>query len=291
MAVHVTVLGTGIMGAPMARNLLAAGHDVTVWNRSREKAEPLNSAGASVASSPAEAVADADAVLTMLSDGDVVEDVMVGRGVLDALASTRKTGVLWLQMSTVGISATERLAGLAAKAGVEFVDAPVLGTKQPAEAGELVVLASGPAGARDRCMPVFDAIGKRTIWVGEAGAGSRLKLVVNMWLVGLVGALAESVALADALDVDVSAFLDAIEGGPVGAPYAQLKGKAMASGDFPPSFPLRLVGKDVDLVRQAAAAAGTPSPITDLLAEQIARAVQAGHGDDDMAALYVAWKP
>ncbi|MGH8931094.1 MAG: NAD(P)-dependent oxidoreductase [Egibacteraceae bacterium] len=286
MATHVVVLGTGIMGAPMARNLLAAGHEVTVWNRSREKAEPLASHGASLAGSPGEACVHAEVVLTMLSNGDVVEDVMAGQGALAAMGQ----GALWVQTSTVGVAATERLAGLAAKSGVEFVDAPVLGTKQPAESGELVILASGSTSLRDRCQPLFDAVGKRTLWVGEVGAGSRLKLVVNMWLLGLVGALAESVALAGALGVDVGAFLEAIDGGPVGTPYANIKGRAMASGDFDPSFPLRLAGKDLGLVREAAATAGAPSPLADVLADQIASAIQAGHSDDDMAALYAAWK-
>jgi 3-hydroxyisobutyrate dehydrogenase len=272
------------MGAPMARNLLAAGMDVTVWNRTRSKAEPLEEDGATVADTPADAVAGADQVVTMLSNGEAVEDV--AHAALDAMGDES----LWLQMSTVGLAATERLAELAGKAGIEFVDAPVLGTKQPAEAAELVVLASGPDAARDRCQPVFDAVGKRTLWVGDAGAGSRLKLVVNAWLVGFVGALAESVALAEGLGVEVDEFLQAIDGGPVGAPYAMVKGAAMASGDFPPSFPLRLAEKDLALVRDAASAHGVPTPLADILIDQMGRASEAGHRDDDLAAVYAAWK-
>lgn len=136
----VAVLGTGIMGAPMARRLLAGGHQVRAWNRSREKAEPLAADGATVAGSPAEAAEGADVLLTMLADGGAVEQV-VG----DAAA---RPGTLWLQMSTVGIAATERLSGLAGD--LVFVDAPVLGTREPAERGQLTVLASGPDQARER---------------------------------------------------------------------------------------------------------------------------------------------
>jgi 3-hydroxyisobutyrate dehydrogenase len=286
MASRVAVLGTGIMGAPMARNILAAGMHVTVWNRTRSKAEALEVDGATVANSPAEAVADADLVVTMLTTGDAVEDVVRGQGALDAMTED----ALWLQMSTVGIAETERLAELSGKAGVDFVDAPVLGTRQPAESGDLIVLASGPRSAHDRCEPVFDAVGKRTLWVGDGGEGTRLKLVVNAWLAGLVGALAESVALANALGVEVDAFIEAIDGGPVGAPYAKIKSQLMAAGDYPPSFPLELAAKDVGLVREAASSAGAPSPVSDLLAEQCVKAIQAGHGDDDIAALYVAWQ-
>ncbi len=170
----VAVLGTGIMGGPMAANLASAGLDVRVWNRSREKAEPLADRGADVADSPAQAAAGADVVLTMLADGDTVESVMSGEhGALAAIGDD----AVWLQMSTVGIDATERLRGLAAQRGVAFVDAPVLGTRQPAEQGELMVLAAGPEALRERCAPVFDAVGREVRWVGvQPGAASRFKL-------------------------------------------------------------------------------------------------------------------
>src|SRR3954454_8368141 len=165
----VAVLGTGIMGAPMARNMAGAGLSVSAWNRTREKAEPLSSDGVDVAGSPSEAVRDSDAVVTMLASADAVETVMAGDG--DALAAMDDDAI-WIQASTVGIGDTERLSQLAAEAGVAFVDAPVLGTKQPAEQGELVILASGPEEARHRCAPVFEAVGKQTLQLGDAGAGT-----------------------------------------------------------------------------------------------------------------------
>nr|MDQ3360433.1 NAD(P)-dependent oxidoreductase [Actinomycetota bacterium] len=243
----VALLGTGIMGAAMARNLIQAGAEVRAWNRSTEKAEPLARDGATVVEDPAEAASGADFLLTMLSDADVIEDV-VGDGVLPALAD----GGVWLQMSTVGERGNEKFARLAAESGVAYVDAPVLGTKAPAEQGQLVVLASGPDDVRSKCEPVFEAVGSKTVWLGEAGEGSRLKLVVNNWIVGLLGVLAETIAFARATGVDPQKFLETIEGGPLGLPYAQIKGAMMIEEDFPTSFSAKLARKDAGLVLDAA---------------------------------------
>ena len=274
---RVAVLGTGIMGAPMARNLRAAGFDVHAWNRSPEKAQALADAGIEPADAIADAVAGAGVVITMLSDGDAVEAVAG-----EALAAM--DGAVLLQTSTIGPEATARLAERAAEAGVPFVDAPVLGTKAPAEEGKLIVLASGPEDVRERVDPLLDAIGAKTLWLGEAGAGSRLKLVINTWLLALTEGLAEAIALAEALDVDPQTFLDTIDGGPMGAPYANLKGKLMMERDYPPSFPLELALKDARLALAAAEEQGLRLGALAAIAEQMERAVEAGHGKDDMAA-------
>jgi 3-hydroxyisobutyrate dehydrogenase len=274
---RVAVLGTGIMGAPIARNLRAAGFDVHAWNRSPEKAEALADAGIVPADAIADAADGADVVITMLSDGDAVE--AVAGEALEAMDDA-----VLLQMSTIGIEATARLAERAAQAGVPFVDAPVLGTKAPAEQGKLIVLASGPEDVRERVDPIFAAIGAKTLWLGEAGRGSRLKLVINTWLLALTEGLAEAIALAEALDVDPQTFLDAIDGGPMGAPYANMKGKLMIERDFPPSFPLELALKDARLALAAAEQQGLRLGALAAIAEQMARAVEAGHGKDDMAA-------
>ena len=281
---RVAVLGTGIMGAPMARNVRAAGHDVSAWNRSREKAEPLAQDGIAVAGSVAEAVAGADVVVTMLADGKAVEAVAEeALGAID--------GAVLAQMSTIGLAATERLAQRAADAGVAFVDAPVSGTKQPAEQGKLLVLASGPEDARERVDPVFDAVGAKTVWLGEAGSGQRLKLVLNTWLLGMTEALAEAIALAEGLGVDPRTFLETIDGAPVGAPYAQLKGPMMIDGEFPPAFPLALAAKDAGLALEAAEEAGLRLGALAAVAEQMRRATEEGHGDKDMAATIHASRP
>jgi 3-hydroxyisobutyrate dehydrogenase len=264
----ITVLGAGIMGAPMARNLASAGHEVRVYNRTRSKAEGL---GAEVLDAPT--AEGADVLITMLSDGDAVEAVMDG--------ITLASGQIWWQSSTVGLPATQRLAALAGDAA--FVDGPVSGTRQPAEKGELVVLASGAG--RERLGPVFDAVAANVVDLGdEIGAGTRMKLVLNAWLVALVEGLAESIALAEGIGADPAKFLEIIDGGPLGPPYAKLKGTAMIERNFEPSFPLALAAKDAGLVDEAARAAGLGLPLFAVIRDQMAKAIAAGHGDEDMAA-------
>jgi 3-hydroxyisobutyrate dehydrogenase len=273
----VAVLGTGTMGAPMARNLAEAGFDVRVWNRTAEKARSVE--GAQACELPSEAAAGADFVITMLSDGDAVEESVRDLDFGDAL---------WLQMSTVGIEATERLMQIASDAGVAFVDAPVVGTKQPAEEGKLVVLASGPW---ESARPVFDAVAARVVELGEAGEGTRLKLVINAWLVILLQGLAESIAFAEAIDIDPQVFLDTIGGGPTGPPYAELKGKMMIAREFDPSFSLALARKDAALVLEAAERHGFDAPLVELVMRKMDEAIDAGHGDEDMAATFLASAP
>jgi 3-hydroxyisobutyrate dehydrogenase len=281
---RLAVLGTGTMGAPMARNLAAAGHEVRAWNRSRERAEPLAADGVQVAGSPDEAAAGAEIVVTMLSDGDAVEAVAAELAFPD--------GAVWAQMSTVGIEATERLLARAADAGVPLVDAPVLGTKAPAEQGKLIVIASGDAGARERCAPVFDAVGARTVALGdEPGASTRMKLVLNAWLVSLVEGLAESIALAEGLGVDPAGFLEIIDGGPLGPAYAKMKGTMMIERSYEPSFSLALAAKDARLALDAAEASGLELPALSAIRAQLEKAVEQGHGDADMAAAVEASRP
>jgi 3-hydroxyisobutyrate dehydrogenase len=268
----VAVLGTGTMGAPMVRNLVGAGFEVRAWNRSPEKAEGL---GATACGDAAEAIRGAEVVVTMLSDGDAVDAALDAAGELP-------DGAVWAQMSTVGVAAAERLAQRAG--GAAYVDAPVVGTKQPAEQGELVVLASGPDDALERCAPVFDAVGKQTVRLGEAGAGNRMKVVINTWLVGLVETLAESIALAERIGVDPARFIETIEGGPLFAPYAKLKGTAMIEESFDPSFALGLAAKDARLAQQAARDVDLDVPLVDAVVAALERGVEAGHGDLDLAA-------
>jgi 3-hydroxyisobutyrate dehydrogenase len=282
----VAVLGTGIMGAGMAGNLLSAGMEVRAWNRSREKAEPLAEDGATVVDSPSEATNGATFVLTMLSDADAVADVVNG-GVLSGLAD----GGVWIQTSTVGVEGNERLAEIAEKRGVPYVDAPVLGTKQPAEQGQLIVLASGPDEVREKCGPVFDAIGSKTLWLGETGAGTRLKLVVNNWIIGLLGTLAETISLARATGVDPNDFLETIEGGPLGVPYAQMKGRMMIEEDFPTSFSAKLARKDAGLILEAAGAEGLHLALAEAVTARFDEAINAGHGEEDMSVVFEAIKP
>lgn len=282
----IAFLGTGTMGMPMARNLLRAGFELRAWNRTIERARPLADEGAQVVEDPGEAARSADLLITMLSDTDAV--LAAARPALESLDQ----GDLWVQMSTIGIVGTERCARLAGEHGIQFVDAPVLGTKQPAEEGKLVILASGPEGVRERCDPVFDALGSRTLWLGEAGAGMRCKMVVNAWVVGVVGVLAETIALAETLGVDPQRFFDAVDGGPLDLPYARMKGALMIKRSFDdPAFRLALARKDADLILEAASAHGLELPIMEAVAERMRRAERDGHGDEDMAATYWATPP
>jgi len=279
---RIAVLGTGLMGAPIARRLAEAGHDVQAWNRTRSKAEGL---GAMVAETPRDALEGTELVVTMLADGPNVEEV-VGEA-LDA-----GQGAVWAQTSTVGIDWTKRLAELAHEHGLVYVDAPVLGTRAPAEQGQLVVLLAGPEKARAVCEEVLPAISRKQVWLGEdIGAASALKLVLNHWIQNTVENVGETVALAQALGVDPRQFLDTITGGQMDMPYAHLKTEAILSGNLEPSFTLRLAAKDMDLIVSAANAAGVDLGLGPVTLERMRRAIDLGHGDEDMAATYYATRP
>jgi 3-hydroxyisobutyrate dehydrogenase len=278
--VRIAVLGTGIMGAPIARRLAEAGNDVRAWNRTPAKAEGL---GAAVASTPAEAVEDAELVLTMLADGPAVDQVV--RQAAPSIAA----GTVWAQASTVGIEWTRRLAELASEHDLAYVDAPVLGTRAPAEQGQLVVLLAGPESARPLCEAALPAIARKLVWVGEEiGAASALKLVLNHWTLNTIENIAETLALAEGLGVDPRRFLESIAGGNMDMPYAHLKTEALLSGDLEPTFTLRLAEKDVGLIVEAAAASGVDLGLAPATRARMAHAIELGHGAEDMAATYYA---
>jgi 3-hydroxyisobutyrate dehydrogenase len=275
------------MGFPMVRNIVQAGFEVRAWNRTRAKAQPLEQDGAAVADSPVDAASGAAVILTMLADTDAVIDSVSGDD--GALARAAESAV-WLQMSTIGEQGTERCMELAAEHGVGFVDAPVLGTKQPAEQGALVVLASGAEKLRDRAEPIFDAVGRRTIWVGEAGRGTQLKLVTNAWIVAVMEGGAEAIALAEGLGLDPSLFLEAIEEGPLDLPYLRVKAQMIAKREFEPSFSLRLAAKDAALVEESAARHGLDLPLPAVIRQRLEEGARE-HGDEDMSATYLTSAP
>ncbi|MFF9486467.1 NAD(P)-dependent oxidoreductase [Streptomyces sp. NPDC014676] len=282
----VSVLGTGIMGAAMARSLLRAGHTVRAWNRTRAKAEPLAADGAHIAGTPAEAVESADVVLTMLYDGPATLETM--RQAAPAL----RRGTVWAQSTTAGVEGVAELAGFAREHGLLFYDAPVLGTRQPAEAGQLTVLAAGPAEGRDRVTPVFDAVGARTVWTGEDGAtagATRLKLVANSWVLAATTAAGEALALAKALDVAPDGFLDLIAGGPLDMGYLHAKAGMILDGRLTPAqFAVTTAAKDARLIVRAGEQHGVRLDVAAASAERFERADARGHGDEDMAAAYYA---
>jgi 3-hydroxyisobutyrate dehydrogenase len=281
---QVAVLGTGIMGSAMAGNLIAANLRTTVWDRSPSATGPLSDAGARVARSADEAVQDALIVITMLPTVDVVNAVIFDGNVTQAFSQ----GAVWAQMGTIGLAATTEIASQLGKLrpDVLFVDAPVSGSKGPAETGQLLILASGPSEASAILNPAFSAIGRKTVWMGEAGRGSRMKLVVNAYMSALIEGVAEALELADRLGVDSSKLAEAIQGGPLDAPIADAKLHLMERDDFAPEFPLEWALKDVNLA--LAAAGGDRLPMLSALSHQWQGAVDAGHGREDVSAVYLA---
>ena len=280
----VAALGVGIMGSAMARSLVAAGLRTTVWDRSPSATAALAAEGARAAASPGEAVQDARVVITMLPTADVVNSVIFDGGVVDAFAR----GAVWAQMGTIGVTATIQIAGRLGqlRPDVMFVDAPVSGSKGPAEAGQLLILASGPPAAQAIVSPAFSAIGRKAVWLGEAGQGSRMKVVVNAYMSTLIEGVAEALELASRLGIDPAMLDETIEGGPLDAPIAGAKLHKMERGDYAPEFPLEWALKDVDLALEAAGDAKLP--VLDALSRQWRAAVEAGHGREDVSAARLA---
>jgi 3-hydroxyisobutyrate dehydrogenase len=279
---RVAFLGTGAMGAPMARNLARAGHEVRAWNRTRARAEPLAVDGVAVAATPAEATEDAEVLVTMVTDGPAVAE---------SVDEILRPGLLWLQTSTVGVAWSDRLAAAAAEAGAALVDAPVIGSVQPAEAGELTILASGPADAIDRLEPVLDAIGSSTLRLGEAGAGTRMKLVFNLWILSVTAVAGEAIALAETLGAGGERFLELIQGTFADAGYAQRKGPLMLRRDYAPSFKLGLGRKDAALALEAARDEGLEVRLAAALVEAMDAAIERGYADGDIAAVHESTRP
>jgi len=281
----IAVLGTGTMGAPMARNLLRAGFGVRVWNRTVAKAAALAADGAQPARTAAAAAANADVLITMLADGAAVEQVTAGpTGALSVL----RPGAIWIQMSTVGVQWCDRLAELADCHGVRYVDAPVSGSAGPAARGELEILASAADSARVLAEPIFDVLGRRTVWLPRRGDGSRLKLALNNWLAVLVEGIAETLTFVGALGLDPHVMLASITGGPLASEYALAKGLAMLDRDFAPGFPLRRAAKDAELALHAADQHAVHLPLTDALLPRWRAAIANSHGGDDVASAVTA---
>jgi 3-hydroxyisobutyrate dehydrogenase len=280
----IAFLGTGRMGGPMAANLARAGFEVRVWDRTASRAAALVKDGATVAASPAEAVKGAGILITMLADGPATEQL--GGGPDGFLAAG--PGVIWVQMATVGMQWTARLAGIAAAHGMVFVDAPVSGSEGPARAGQLTILASGPDWLQDVLAPVFAELGRATVWLGPAGNGTKAKLVLNNWLADIAETTAETLTFARQLGLDPAVIVDLLEANPLGAPWAVQKARTMLAGDFTPAFALKHALKDAELAAQAAQASGAKLTLTDALLPRWRHAAASGHADEDVAAIYTA---
>jgi 3-hydroxyisobutyrate dehydrogenase len=260
---RVGLLGTGLMGTAMAHRLLNRGVAVVAWDRNPDHVQPLAERGAEVAGAASEVVLS------------VVEPV------LDQWPKE----TIWLQMSSVGASEADRLVEVAAAHGVTLFDAPVSGSTHPAEEGQLTILASGPNSARDQVEPVFEALGSRAQWVGDAGMGSRLKLAANHWMIAMVAALAETMHLCQLMGLEEQHFISLLDGGPLGSSYGLEKLGEMQRHQYPAGFPVRLALKDLKLVREVAQESGMRLPLLDAVLERIGD-VENWHADDDLAAVY-----
>ena len=276
---RVGLLGTGLMGTAMAHRLLDQGVSVIAWDRQPEHAQALAERGADVAGSAGELVSRAQLVITMLPTADIILTV------LEPLLQEWPEEAIWLQMSSVGAAEADRLVQVAADHGITLFDAPVSGSTHPAEEGKLTILASGPDSARAQVEPVFEALGSRVQWVGEAGMGSRLKLAANHWMIATVAALAETMHLCRLMGLEQQQFVALLDGGPLGSSYGLEKLREMQLHEYPAGFPVRLALKDLKLVREVAKDSGVEMPVLDAALERVGDVVKS-HADDDLAAVY-----
>lgn len=276
----VAVLGLGAMGHAFAANLVKKTFQVAGWNRTRARGEDLATAGMRLCDEPQLAVEQADVVLAMLSDGTTTENV------LQQIMSALKPNAVFCQMGTIGVEATEKLIAqlAAARPDVVYIDAPVSGTKAPAENAQILVLASGDRQRAASLEPVFGAISKGARWLGEAGAGSRMKLVVNAWLIAMMQGLAESASLAQQLGFTPDELWSVLEGGPLAAPYAKVKLDTIKGGDYTPQMQLAWALKDAQLALSAAEDQSMPG--LQHISQLWQQAVEAGYGEQDLAVIY-----
>jgi 3-hydroxyisobutyrate dehydrogenase/glyoxylate/succinic semialdehyde reductase len=280
---RIAFLGLGIMGSRMARRLVRAGHDLVLHNRSRERADRLLEQGASWADSPAAAAADAEILITMLTTPDVVRATALGKeGFLDALP----TGVLWMDCSTVDPFSARAMAAEATTRGVRFLDAPVAGSKQPAEDGQLLFLVGGEAADVEVCRPLFEVMGRAHLHAGPHGQGAAMKMVVNLLLGYAMLSFSEGLVLGRALGLDERMLLDTLPGLPVTAPFAGLKTKKIEADDYAPEFPLQWMRKDLHLAADCAYRCGVSLPALNVAKEVYGLAEYRGWAAQDMSAVH-----
>ncbi|MDX6673820.1 MAG: 3-hydroxyisobutyrate dehydrogenase [Solirubrobacteraceae bacterium] len=283
-SVRVGLLGVGLMGSAMGHRLRDQGIELIAWDHSPEHARALEERGAERAENPSGVVLGADVVITMLPTAPIVLEVV------EPLLEDWPEATIWLQMSSVGAGEADQLASAAEAHAVTLVDAPVSGSTHPAEEGELTILASGPDSAHESVEPVFEALGSRVLWVGEAGMGSRLKMAANHWMIAMTAALAEAMHLCKAMGLDQQQFIELLDGGPLGTSYGLLKLDEMRRHDYPAGFPVRLALKDLELVREVEQSSKAAMPLLDVVHKGFLTASD-DHADEDLAAVYEVGRP
>lgn len=277
----IAFIGLGIMGSRMAAHLLKSGNELTVYNRSEAPRKKLAEHGAIEAHSLEEALTDADIVFSMLSRPEVVEEVMLNRG-LHAM----KKNALWVDCSTVNPSFTGKAAQVAENEGLHYLEAPVAGTKPQAESGELVFFVGGEQSIKEKVDPLLNLMGSKVLHLGEVGKGASFKMVVNMMLGTSMVAFAESLKFGESMGIDRDFLLDTIPNLPVSAPFTKMKASLIKEGDYEAQFPLELLYKDLHLAAQSAYENEQPIPYSNTAKELYAIAMKEGMGREDMAAIY-----
>jgi len=275
-------IGLGIMGQPMALNLVKAGYKVTAYNRTTTKTVPLERAGADVASTPAEAAKDADVVILIVSDTAAVEEVVAGK---EGVFETLRAGAVVIDSSTISPTVSRKLACMAAGKGAGWLDAPVTGSKHGAEKGELTFMIGGDREALERVMPVLKVLGKKHIYCGQHGLGLAAKLAMNSILATTIAVFAEGFLMGTKAGVSPQTLLEIMQWSLARAAIVDFKAPFIFKGDFTPYFPLKLMHKDLELAMETAYAQNVPMPTTAAVKEVYGSAKAQGKGDLDYAAV------
>lgn len=280
---HYGFIGTGIMGSAMAANLVRAGHSVAVWNRTPAKLEPLLALGATAYASPAEVVSTSEITFSMLADPNAVLEVVLGA---DSAIGATGPGRDYIEMSTIDDITSQKIAAEVRATGARFLEAPVSGTKKPAEDGQLIIMAAGDADLFEDARPAFDAMAKLAVHLGEVGAGARMKLVINSIMAGVMVAQSEGFALAEKTGLDLQILLELLDAGVVSSPLLRAKAPQLLEREYPASFPLKHMQKDLRLTLALADQVGQPLDGTATINQTFLRARAAGLGDQDFSAVH-----
>mmetsp|Transcript_57655 Transcript_57655/g.151731 ORF Transcript_57655/g.151731 Transcript_57655/m.151731 type:complete len:356 (+) Transcript_57655:2-1069(+) len=278
-------LGMGIMGVPMALNLIKAGFTVTVWNRSADKCKPCVQAGAKLGKTPAEVVDQCDITFSMLSDPAAALAVATGYPDVAAVNGV-KAGKGYVDCSTVSVDCSQRIAAAVRKAGGMYLEAPVSGSKKPAEDGTLVFLCAGDKPLYDQALPALEKMGKKSVFLGEVGAGAKMKLVVNMVMGSMITALSEGLSLAQHSGLKAEDVFDVLDAGAIANPMFKVKGPLMKKREYPTAFPLKHAQKDMRLAILLADALHVPLPVASAANEVMKHAKALGHEDSDFSAVH-----
>ena len=276
-------LGLGIMGSAMAANLVRAGFEVTVWNRTPDKCDPLVALGARQVGSPREVAAACDITFAMLADPAAAREVFFGA---DGAGEGIGEGRGYVDMSTVDGATAREISAAVTKRGGRFLEAPVSGTKKPAEDGTLIILTGGDRSLYEEAAAALDRMGKKRLYLGEAGQGARMKLVINMIMGGMMAAFCEGLALGQKGGLDGEQILEVLDAGALSNPMFKVKGPMVLKGEFSTNFPLKHMQKDLRLAVALGDELAQPLPCAAAVNETFKRARAAGHAEEDFSAVF-----